>query len=310
MEGRYNLGIDGGGTATEFCAQDPDGRLLFAGRAGAINLNGARKQDIGQVFLDVREGLQGQGLFPGNCLQIGFGAAGISNPSSKEIYEEALLAAGFSCPVSFFGDQMSALAAAFASCRGVVLIAGTGSICCGVDREGKSARTGGWGHLVDDRGSAYAIAQQMCAAIFRARDGRAEKTCLGELVLQKLQLKDLDELIGWLYWPERGKRDLAALAVLADQAAEDGDEAALRIEEQAAKDLLELAGGVLRELPSERTVALRGGVLLGSARIREELARLLKKEYRAESFLSRESAAVGALNLLRLENANKGDRKI
>ena len=40
---------------------------------------------------------------------------------------------------------------------GVGLIAGTGSIAVGRAPDGRTARAGGWGHLIGDEGSAYGV---------------------------------------------------------------------------------------------------------------------------------------------------------
>ena len=37
----------------------------------------------------------------------------------------------------------------------MVVIAGTGSIAVGVDADGRTARAGGWGHILGDEGSGY-----------------------------------------------------------------------------------------------------------------------------------------------------------
>ena len=52
-----------------------------------------------------------------------------------------------------FGDQHAALYGAHCQGKGIILIAGTGSVCYGMDGMGGEARAGGWGYLIDDEGS-------------------------------------------------------------------------------------------------------------------------------------------------------------
>src|SRR5262249_42303100 len=57
---------------------------------------------------------------------------------------------------------------------GITIVAGTGSICYG-ERQGKSARAGGWGEVFGDEGSAYWIAVQGLNLFSRMSDGRAPR---------------------------------------------------------------------------------------------------------------------------------------
>ena len=54
-------------------------------------------------------------------------------------------------------DAETALYGAHGGGPGVIVIAGTGSIALGRNAAGREARAGGWGWLVDDAGSAFAI---------------------------------------------------------------------------------------------------------------------------------------------------------
>ena len=56
---------------------------------------------------------------------------------------------------SVVGDMVIALEAAFRSGPGVIVIAGTGSIAYGRNRDGQTARAGGWGFAISDEGSGH-----------------------------------------------------------------------------------------------------------------------------------------------------------
>jgi N-acetylglucosamine kinase-like BadF-type ATPase len=51
-----------------------------------------------------------------------------------------------------------------------VVIAGTGSIAFGRDRQGRTARAGGWGFAIGDEGSAHWIGRAAVKALLRASD--------------------------------------------------------------------------------------------------------------------------------------------
>ena len=76
-------------------------------------------------------------------------------------------------------DQETALAGALGAPCGMVLIAGTGSICFGRDAVVKQPGSGGYGHKIDDEGSGYALGRDALAAVVRAQDGRAADAAHG-----------------------------------------------------------------------------------------------------------------------------------
>src|SRR6185437_6227673 len=82
---------------------------------------------------------------------------------------------------------------------GVALIAGTGSIAVGRNAAGVAARVGGWGHLLGEEGSGYAIGSAALNAAVRAADGRGEPTSLLQRILATWGLSAAPELIPYVY---------------------------------------------------------------------------------------------------------------
>ena len=80
--------------------------------------------------------------------------------------------------VVIVNDATAALVGGTGHPFGVVCVAGTGSIAFGVNRAGERARAGGWGHLLGDEGSGYAIGLEALRAVCRASDGRGPQTAL------------------------------------------------------------------------------------------------------------------------------------
>ena len=69
---------------------------------------------------------------------------------------------------------------------GVALISGTGSNCLGRARDGSIARVGGWGALMGDEGSGYALGARALRVAGQAFDGRAEAPALLDAALRHL----------------------------------------------------------------------------------------------------------------------------
>ena len=115
----------------------------------------------------------------------------------------------------------------------VLIVSGTGSCCYGKTPQGKTARVGGWGHLLGDRGSGYAIALKALQRTVDAFDQNEVWPPFGERVLRNLQLNEPDELIDWAR--NATKAEIAALAseVFGDKTLEDsweGEAAVLAIQ--------------------------------------------------------------------------------
>src|SRR5262249_10636485 len=77
---------------------------------------------------------------------------------------------------------------------------------------GRAGRAGGWGHLLGDEGSGYAIALAALQAVMRSADGAGPATALTGRLLGHLRLDGASELVPLLHG---GGLDRAALAALA-----------------------------------------------------------------------------------------------
>lgn len=148
---------------------------------GPLNCNSDRTA-AAKTLTDTLAWLAAQPEGLAGCDGLCIGSAGISNPDAYNFIQDIIRAGGYTGPLQIVGDQVTALAGALGQPVGTVLIAGTGSICYARTADGREARSGGWGHLIDDEGSAYALGRDILRAVVRAADGRAPATALTELV--------------------------------------------------------------------------------------------------------------------------------
>ena len=201
----FIAGIDGGGTSTKLEIRTAENRFVRRESFGAFNISA-----IGEAGFAarLREVLAACGDMA-DCAAICFGSAGISVGAAGEIIRRELADAGFAGRLVLRGDHEIALRGAIAGAGGI-LIAGTGSICCGVDGNGRFARVGGWGHLIDDGGSGYAIGRDALALTVRGEDGRAPRGALHDAVLRRTRAADARGIVEFTY---RGasKAEVAAL---------------------------------------------------------------------------------------------------
>jgi N-acetylglucosamine kinase-like BadF-type ATPase len=260
----YVLGIDGGGTKTVCLLANTRGTILGRGEAGPSNYQAvgleAASEAIDQA---IERAFQAAGRLRQRVAVICLGLAGVDRPEDEAIIRGVVTQLGVAEQAIIVNDAVIALWSGTTAGRGVVVIAGTGAIAFGVNARGEQGRAGGWGHLLGDEGSAYDIGRLAMIAALRAYDGRGEPTTLGPLIQQAWGLERLEGLIGRVYGPTLPRPQIAALAPLVVQAAQQGDAVARRILTYAGEELGAVAAAVIRRLdmPGEAfDVVTAGGV--------------------------------------------------
>jgi len=291
----YVAGWDGGGTKTAVVYMDLSGGVLGCATFGPLNLNGS---SLEQVQRTVREAMLSMGEMPGGLpgcalLQVGF--AGASNPSARMLLEQAVREEGFLGKLRLTGDHETMLYGAVGR-EGAVLISGTGSVAIGRNNLGETFRCGGWGYLIGDEGSGYAIGRDILTAVLRAHDGRNINTCLTGQVFETLALSTVEELIRFVYDPASDKARIASLAPLLIPALEQGDETAGVIADKAAGELVLLAATVIDRLSLQAgKIAFTGSILTRFTAIHQMVEAALALRYPALSCIQpRQDAAMGA----------------
>jgi len=249
MEESLVLGIDGGGTKTDVILMDRQRQILGSGQAGSTNwnsvgLNGART-NLGQA---IDAALADANRDRSDVSTVCIGASGVDRPLDRERMTQWLSDLFPAAGLIIHNDAVIALASGTGGeIYGIVLISGTGMIVYGFDRQGNRVRAGGWGALLGDAGSGYAIGAGVLKAVTWAADGRAPETALTAAVLDHLGMEQPQQLIDWTYSSIAWER-FAALAPLAMRCAEEGDPIADAIVEEAAKGLAVAVQAVVARL--------------------------------------------------------------
>lgn len=289
------LGIECGGTRT--VALLVHGREVVRHEAGPANLRLVTDTQLIRHFRALRKRLN---ISPD---AIGIGMAG----ARTGVQQERILAAAGTVwpgvPCRATNDLETALAAAPGHGRThrVLILSGTGSCCFGRDPRGRTVQFGGWGHLLGDKGSGFEIGLRALKAVVYYLDRDGTWSPLGRRILQRLQLNEPNDLIGWAH--AASKTDIAALAVEVFAAARGRDKIARDILAGAAHSLAKDAFHCARRMvkPSAPVeFILAGSVLLRQPRFARAVATHLKK-LRPNSTvapLQRESAW-GAVELAR-----------
>lgn len=292
----FVIGMDGGGTKTKVCVMDLEGSEIDVVFGGGMNINGLGREGVlrnmAEIFAEIKNRCGDWSQLKALCI----GAAGISNPELREVLMLSVKLAGIEVNPVIFGDQHAALYGAHCQGKGIILIAGTGSICFGLDGKGKEARTGGWGYLIDDEGSGYALGRDVLSAIAQAEDGRIPPTCMRKPVFDQLGIDNINGMIKFIYADTTGKKEIAALAIHIMKAYEAGEEAAVASLEKAADKLADMVVPVVRKLKLEEgEIAFCGSVITKNEVVIEKLKNNLKAMFpKLKCIQPKQDAAFGA----------------
>jgi N-acetylglucosamine kinase-like BadF-type ATPase len=294
----YVLGVDGGGTKTHAIIADEQGQTRGEGYAGPSNpLRVGVQQAAAAVRAAFDQACEAAHVRRAEVVAAEIGLAGVSRADLRERIRENLLGLGINS-VEVVTDAEIALYGATNGAPGLVLIAGTGSICCGRNARGKRACAGGWGPLAGDEGGGVWLARRALQAVAQASDGRGPQTMLGQLACTYFNVNAAADLALALYAPSMTNERIAGFGRHVIAAAEKHDKVAHEIITDAGRELGKAAVAVIRRLQMEQErfqVAYVGGIFRAGALLlqplRETITRVAPQAYLAPPQLAPAVAA-------------------
>ena len=250
MSGALYLGVDGGGTKTALVLIDSDGTLRATHIAPGSYYVSIGLEALETVLANAVGAVLEKAAVGRDAVDFAFfGLPAYGEDSTllgtlSRLPQKFLRADAFLC-----GNDMVCGWAGSLLCRdGISIVAGTGSICYG-ERNGAVARSGGWGELFSDEGSAYWIACRGLNLFSRMSDGRRPRGPFYELVKQSLSLGGDLDLCAHVFSRLGGDRaHIAQLSKLVTQAARAGDEDCRSIIGDAATELALLVEATRQQL--------------------------------------------------------------
>jgi N-acetylglucosamine kinase-like BadF-type ATPase len=279
------VGIDGGGTRTRAVVADSDLVVKARGTAGPSNASQGSLAHVMEVIHEaLDEGLAAAGVSQIDLKGICCGLAGVDASGLRERLQWGLEKIFGYGRILVTTDARIALAGAThgpADAPGIVMIAGTGAISFGRNRQGTEARAGGWGALLGDEGSGFSIARKGLASVMRDFDGRGPATVLRTLLQTSEGLNSPSELLQRVQRMDSTPAAVAAFFPLVLSAAREGDKVCCEIFRRAGEELGLSALTVTRRLEMEKeefTVATVGGVFAAGELILEPIRRVLAEQ--------------------------------
>ena len=292
------LGVDGGGTKTAFLL-DVDGKR-FESKQITIHPKQVTKQQFFEIMkLGVDEVCKEAGIDPEEILYTFVAAPGYGQYPDTEAYiDEGIREAIGSDRFKVANDCVNGWAGSLNAKPGINLVLGTGQIGYGVDEEGKSMRSGGWGPLLGDEASGYYIGLKLLNHFTKMSDGRSDKTILYDIIKEKLDLKEDMEIIDKA---EKMKRDeIASLSRIFTEALDKEDPYCKELLDEISKEAAAVIDSIIKGLnfKEEVKVSYSGGVFNLGDRLIKKIEEKSKNKIKIEKPYTDPSE--GALILARI----------
>jgi len=264
-------GIDGGGSKTHCVLAEPSGAVAGFATNGPGNWEAVGLRGAGDAIGDALE--KALRLAGAGRLQVDaavYGLAGLDWPSDVRRLESVIEPIGLGGARQIVNDSFIALRAGTERPWGVVVVAGTGMVAAGRNRDGETFRTLGLGRVLGDTGSASDVSEDALRAVADAHIGRGPETALSEVFCRLTNSSSVAEMLEDF---SRGGEPALSAAPDVLRVAEEGDEVARRIVSWAGGELGNSAALVARRLGMDSEpfeLVLAGGLFRSRSRLLRE----------------------------------------
>lgn len=252
----YNIYIaaDGGGTKLELAAVAGDGEVVATVRqAGGINPRTSDADTVKKVIEEAKKKLTGAvGSFDARFCAGYF------------MHNTELFSHIFGCETAEVDEGTLGLYAAGIYGDGVLILSGTGADAY-IVRGGKALDIiGGYGPMLGDEGSGFAIGRAAIKAAIAEYEGRGEKTLLTKYLREKYPSDTFRGSVYGIYKTPQTQKNTADFCYECEKAADEGDKIAVDIFRDAAYALASCAEAGYNKygLDKNTPYTFSGGVIL------------------------------------------------
>jgi N-acetylglucosamine kinase-like BadF-type ATPase len=302
------LGVDGGGTKTHVVLIDDEKNIVGEGFAGASNpLRVGVETAVKNIFTAIDKACDDANRSRGDVVSAQIGLAGVRREDLRYVIKKNVRERLKFRKIEVTTDAEIALYAATEGREGLVIIAGTGSVCMGKNAKGESASAGGWGPIAGDEGGGAGIARRALQAIAKSSDGRGKLTKLSDYAVDYFRAGRLEDLSVAIYAPKVDNARIAGFAKFVVQAASENDEVAMEVIAEAGRELGIAAVAVIKKLKLKNRkfpIGKVGSIFKAGDLISKPLLEKVH-EFAAKAFISETqktpafAAAIMALNLVK-----------
>lgn len=279
QQGPYIVCLEGGGSRCQAVLLDTAANVLAKSQSSDVNTNFVSVEAAQSAALTAVEDAVKAADVSG--LQVAhFASALVASRFGPELFSSVIPNARYHTYSE--RDVVFARAGLYAP-HGVAIVAATGAtVWAQRADDGREFTAGGWGSLLGDEGSAYAVGLRMLRAATRLYEGRiATPSRIVDALCERFNL-DASTFRGGLcdvaYQKPLTRPEIAGLAPIATRLAHEGDVVALQIVQRVAADLADLALFAASRLFSQEEsfdVAIAGGLVNAGTLILDPLTQRL-----------------------------------
>ena len=302
------LGVDGGGTKTTAALMNASQEIVAEGTAGPSNpLRVGVETAVSNIAKAIEVACDSADLVRIDIAAATLGLAGVRRQDIRERVRDSFSRRQNVKNTTVVTDAEIALFGTTLGKAGIVVIAGTGSVCLGKDDDGKLAISGGWGPLAGDEGGGVGIAQAALHQVAKASDGRGMPTALSALASEYFRASGPENLIVAIYSPQVDNSRIAGFARFVVEAAQQGDKVALDILDEAGHELGVAACAVIKKLNLQRRkipIGCVGSIFRAGELIKGPMAETIKAVAPKAYLVEPEIEPAHAAALMAIKNAS------
>ncbi len=276
------VGIDGGATYSHGVAATLDGRVLAVTHSNSMNFTGSYQKEVRRRMNELVRELELQLPFSNEITHFAVSAAGIFNEATADQKEKLC---GKIYPwkqTRLVGDSVAGYQAATLGKPGVLVICGTGTSVIVGNLEAKFTHLGGWGPLLEDKGSAYWIAVKAIRAAIDDFENTGEETAITSILCELYEIKNIQGIVPLIYHPEFTRDKFAILAARIDKVLQGKDKVFQKICEEAGTEAAKLTITAVEKSNldiSPLPVFFSGGVLTNNHHAQKAFEKTLRDKF-------------------------------
>ena len=272
----YLLGVDGGGTKTTAVLLNLTTGAMTTAKAGPGNIavlgKTAGSRLLGELLEQLLASIDRQAIAAST-----FSFAGVGREREMSIASAIIRETGLQ-QTAIMTDARMFYFAYLGDDDGILLSSGTGAVCC-IRQNGEFRIVGGWGYLLGDEGSGFAMGRDAIRYALQDVEKGQPPTHLTKEILRHYELERPRELQTLTYASVNPQNIIASCAARIGEVAKGGDKRALKIVDEATAALQDLLQRGLEQVGKQKSIrlGLAGGVLNREGPVAELLVRKLGK---------------------------------
>lgn len=236
----FYIGIDGGGTKTQYALFDEKKDMISYIKATGSNhenLEGAIPEAAKILMDGINELIKDNNLVLGDISHILMALAGIDHKYQCDEMTGELKKLGLNVPFSIYNDGFIVVKAGITGKAGIGYNCGTGTCCNSVGSDGKLLQVGGFGDLSGDVGGGHWIARQTFGKIYDDICLKIKHTEMTEKIVETFGIApDRNGVLSLIAPMEEGRDEIVrAMLDIFFEALNNGDTAALEIADVMAE---------------------------------------------------------------------------